>query len=69
MYPVYLSILSLLGSSAESSQFTIVNGAPKPYSQVTEDDHELMTPEENTAFFNILPKGPLVIKLEALPSI
>lgn len=47
-------ILCLLGSSAESSLFTIVNGAPKPYSQVTEDDHELMTPEEYTAFFNIL---------------
>ena len=32
----------------------LVNGAPKPYSQVTEDDHELMTPEEYTAFFDIL---------------
>ena len=32
----------------------LVNGAPKPYSQVTEDDHELMTPEEYTTFFDIL---------------
>lgn len=34
--------------------YLLVNGAPKPYSQVTEDDHELMTPEEYTAFFDIL---------------
>jgi len=38
----------------EDDPMVYVNGAPKPYSQVTEDDHELMTPEEYTAFFNIL---------------
>ncbi|KAJ7070342.1 TFIIE alpha subunit-domain-containing protein [Mycena belliarum] len=31
-----------------------VNGAPMPFSQVTEADHDLMTPEEYTAFFQIM---------------
>ncbi|KJA14953.1 hypothetical protein HYPSUDRAFT_208266 [Hypholoma sublateritium FD-334 SS-4] len=31
-----------------------VNGFPKPYSQVTEEDHDLMTPDEYTAYFEIL---------------
>ncbi|THV04702.1 hypothetical protein K435DRAFT_826772 [Dendrothele bispora CBS 962.96] len=31
-----------------------VNGSPKPFSQVTEEDHELMTPEEYTAFFEVM---------------
>ncbi|KAF9480590.1 hypothetical protein BDN70DRAFT_912638 [Pholiota conissans] len=31
-----------------------VNGFPKPYSQVTEEDHDLMTPDEYTAYFDIL---------------
>ena len=31
-----------------------VNGVPKPYSQVTEEDHDLMTPDEYTAYFEIL---------------
>ncbi|KAJ6615138.1 TFIIE alpha subunit-domain-containing protein [Mycena sp. CBHHK59/15] len=31
-----------------------VNGAPMPYSQVTEAEHDLMTPEEYTAFFQIM---------------
>jgi len=34
--------------------FTSVNGQPKPYSQVTEEDHELMTPEEYTAYFEVM---------------
>lgn len=54
LFQIIFFILSLLDPSAESSLFTIVNGAPKPYSQVTEDDHVLMTPEEYTTFFNIL---------------
>ena len=31
-----------------------VNGVLKPYSQVTEEDHDLMTPDEYTAYFEIL---------------
>ncbi|KAG6812890.1 hypothetical protein H0H92_015625 [Tricholoma furcatifolium] len=31
-----------------------VNGQPKPYSQVTEEDHDLMTPDEYTAFFDVM---------------
>ncbi|KAF8962636.1 TFIIE alpha subunit-domain-containing protein [Flammula alnicola] len=31
-----------------------VNGFPKPYSQVTEEDHDLMTPDEYMAYFEIL---------------
>ncbi|KAK7048234.1 HTH TFE/IIEalpha-type domain-containing protein [Favolaschia claudopus] len=31
-----------------------VNGNPMPYSQVTEAEHDLMTPEEYTAFFQIM---------------
>ncbi|KAJ7785267.1 TFIIE alpha subunit-domain-containing protein [Mycena maculata] len=31
-----------------------VNGTPMPYSQVTEAEHDLMTPEEYTAFFQIM---------------
>ncbi|KAJ7645502.1 TFIIE alpha subunit-domain-containing protein [Mycena polygramma] len=31
-----------------------VNGVPMPYSQVTEAEHDLMTPEEYTAFFEIM---------------
>lgn len=32
----------------------IVNGKPVPYSQVTEEDHELMTPDEYTAYFDVM---------------
>ncbi|KAF8170212.1 TFIIE alpha subunit-domain-containing protein [Mycena galopus ATCC 62051] len=31
-----------------------VNGNPMPYSQVTEAEHDLMTPDEYTAFFQIM---------------
>ncbi|KAF7986296.1 hypothetical protein HWV62_35242 [Athelia sp. TMB] len=31
-----------------------VNGAPKAFSEVTEEDHDLMTPEEYTAYFEVL---------------
>ncbi|KAJ7935494.1 TFIIE alpha subunit-domain-containing protein [Mycena leptocephala] len=31
-----------------------VNGTPMPYSQVTEAEHDLMTPDEYTAFFQIM---------------
>jgi len=32
----------------------VVNGQPKPYSQVTEEDHDLMTPDEYTTFFEVM---------------
>jgi len=38
----------------EDDPMIFVNGAPKPYSQVTEDDHDLMTPDEYTAFFEVM---------------
>jgi len=31
-----------------------VNGNPVSYSKVTEEDHELMTPDEYTAYFEIM---------------
>jgi transcription initiation factor TFIIE subunit alpha len=31
----------------------IVNGEPVPFSQVTEEQTELMTPEEYTAYFDV----------------
>lgn len=34
--------------------FYLVNGTPKPFSEVTEEDHELMTPDEYTTFFEVL---------------
>lgn len=33
---------------------TLVNGEPMAYSSVTEEDHDLMTPDEYTAFFEIM---------------
>lgn len=40
------------GSTQDPS--VMVNGVPKPLSQVTEEDHDLMTPEEYTDYFQIL---------------
>ncbi|KAI0031345.1 hypothetical protein K488DRAFT_52231 [Vararia minispora EC-137] len=37
-----------------------VNGAPIPFSRVTEDDHERMTPEEYSAFFDVMQAQSLV---------
>jgi len=36
-----------------------VNGQPMPFSQVTEAEHDLMTPEEYTAFFQIMQEQPM----------
>ncbi|PPQ89235.1 hypothetical protein CVT25_001314 [Psilocybe cyanescens] len=41
-------------SEPEDDPMVLVNGISKPYSQVTEDDHDLMTPDEYTAYFEIL---------------
>jgi len=38
----------------EDDPIVYVNGTPMPFSKVTEDDHELMTPDEYTAFFDVL---------------
>jgi len=35
-----------------------VNGVPKSFSQVTEEDHDLMTPDEYTTFFEIMQARP-----------
>ncbi|KAF8882514.1 TFIIE alpha subunit-domain-containing protein [Gymnopilus junonius] len=42
------------GGEPEDDPMVLVNGNPKPYSQVTEEDHDLMTPDEYTAFFEIM---------------
>jgi transcription initiation factor TFIIE subunit alpha len=33
--------------------FSSANGAQKPFSEVTEEDQELMTPDEYTAYFEV----------------
>lgn len=33
--------------------FSLVNGVQKPFSEVTEDDQELMTPDEYTTYFEV----------------
>ncbi|KXN91567.1 Transcription initiation factor IIE subunit alpha [Leucoagaricus sp. SymC.cos] len=38
----------------EDDPVVYVNGNPVPYSKVTEEDHELMTPDEYTAYFEIM---------------
>ncbi|KDR80156.1 hypothetical protein GALMADRAFT_242417 [Galerina marginata CBS 339.88] len=38
----------------EDDPMVLVNGIAKPYSQVTEEDHDLMSPDEYTAFFEIM---------------
>lgn len=40
--------------AAADDPLVYVNGKPVPYSQVTEEDHELMTPDEYTAFFEVM---------------
>jgi transcription initiation factor TFIIE subunit alpha len=40
--------------SSQTLKRNKVNGNPMPYSQVTEAEHDLMTPEEYTAFFQIM---------------
>ncbi len=53
---IYLNVLSNEGEKTIDSHniCIVVNGLPKPYSQVTEEDHDLMTPDEYTAYFEIL---------------
>ncbi|KAL0959915.1 hypothetical protein HGRIS_011580 [Hohenbuehelia grisea] len=44
--------------TAAEDPIVYVNGQPKPYSQVTEEDHDLMTTDEYTAFFEIMQSQP-----------
>lgn len=41
-------------SQGSNADWNAVNGKPVPYSKVTEEDHELMTPDEYTAYFEIM---------------
>ncbi|KIY49460.1 hypothetical protein FISHEDRAFT_41590 [Fistulina hepatica ATCC 64428] len=41
-------------ADAADDPLVYVNGDPIPYSQITEEHHELMTPEEYTAFYEIM---------------
>lgn len=52
VYGVFTLFFSSLHTAAKWS--FEVNGKPVPYSQVTEEDHELMTPDEYTAYFEIM---------------
>ncbi|KAI6029560.1 hypothetical protein PISMIDRAFT_28712 [Pisolithus microcarpus 441] len=40
-------------SNTERDPLVFVNGVPKPFSQVTEEDQESMTPDEYTAYFEV----------------
>ncbi|KAJ8516968.1 hypothetical protein ONZ45_g5796 [Pleurotus djamor] len=42
------------GGGSQGDPIVYVNGKPVPYSQVTEEDHDLMTPDEYTAFFEVM---------------
>ncbi|KAH7913129.1 TFIIE alpha subunit-domain-containing protein [Hygrophoropsis aurantiaca] len=43
----------LNGSAATDDPSVLVNGVSKPFSEVTEEDQELMTPDEYTAYFEV----------------
>lgn len=45
------------GGAAGDEPLVYVNGVPKALSLVTEEDHELMTPEEYTAYFQVLEEN------------
>ncbi|KAF8651404.1 hypothetical protein AX16_004797 [Volvariella volvacea WC 439] len=40
--------------AADDDPLVYVNGTPKSYSLITEEDHDLMTPEEYTAYFEVV---------------
>ncbi|KAF4583422.1 TFIIE alpha subunit family protein [Pleurotus pulmonarius] len=42
------------GGAQGDDPLVYVNGKPIPYSRVTEEDHDLMTPDEYTAFFEVM---------------
>lgn len=49
-----VSGMSFANLVALISDLSAVNGVQKEYSKVTEEDHDLMTPEEYEAFFQIM---------------
>jgi transcription initiation factor TFIIE subunit alpha len=52
--PMVYGMFYVLVSCGYRLRVPLVNGNPKPYSQVTEEDHDLMTPDEYTAFFEVV---------------
>jgi len=50
---VYGKCLLLCLPRPDITSISTVNGIPKAFSEVTEDDHGLMTPEEYTAYFEV----------------
>jgi transcription initiation factor TFIIE subunit alpha len=42
------------GSAPKEDPIVYVNGNPIPFSEVTEEHHEMMTPEEYTAYFEVM---------------
>ena len=53
VYGMSLTLLLLVARSSYTACDT-VNGRPVPYSQVAEEDHDLMTPDEYTAYFEVM---------------
>ena len=53
VYGVSLAPLLFVAVSSYTACDT-VNGKPVPYSQVAEEDHDLMTPDEYTAYFEVM---------------
>ncbi|KAG5220506.1 TFIIE alpha-domain-containing protein [Salix suchowensis] len=45
---------SAMNGTQDDDPLVYVNGKPIPYSRVTEEDHDLMTPDEYTAFFEVM---------------
>ncbi|EKM77423.1 hypothetical protein AGABI1DRAFT_130505 [Agaricus bisporus var. burnettii JB137-S8] len=45
---------SYIDGAGEDDPMVYVNGKPVPYSQVTEEHHDMMTPDEYTAYFDIM---------------
>jgi hypothetical protein len=50
---VHGGLFAALGLACVLTLLGAVNGAPVPFSKVTEEDQELMTPEEYTAYFEV----------------
>jgi len=48
------AVAMLQDATPQDDPIIYVNGAPIPLSKVTEEDHELMTPEEYTTYFEVI---------------
>ena len=53
LYMVCFTSFHVMYTDARPYNLVPVNGMPKAFSEVTEEDHGLMTPEEYTAYFEV----------------